>query len=142
MAQREGEIREQMKALKAELKELQVAKAALGGEAAAPPAKTGGQTIKDMARAVLDTAAGGMTAHEILAAIKEEFDREIDRTSLSPQLSRLKTDGVITLHDDRWFTQARFDAYVRNMFNDYGDFASSPSQSHVPEEDDSDSVPF
>ena len=39
----------------------------------------------------------GATSNELRDFIKDAFARDIDRTSLSPQLSRLKEDGIITL---------------------------------------------
>jgi hypothetical protein len=116
IASREAEIREQLKALKAEQKELQVAKAALDGqEPAAASAQSSSPTIKEMALYVLRTEAAkeGMTSHQILAGIKQEFGRDIDRTSLSPQLSRLKTDEEIGLIGEKWFSKERYDAQLR-----------------------------
>lgn len=110
IAQREAEIREQQRALKAELKELLVAKNALDAQDAVktvtvlPPA----MTIKDMARDVLADAEKGMTSAEILAAIKAKHGREIDRTSLSPQLSRLKESGDLLLYGERWWAPAMY----------------------------------
>lgn len=121
IANREGEIRDQLKALKAELRELQVAKAALNGQEATPlAAQSSGPTIKDMARAVLspDKARDGMTSAEILTAIKAAFDREIDRTSLSPQLSRLKTDGEVGLVGEKWFSKEHYDAWLKAIFDE------------------------
>lgn len=44
----------------------------------------------------------GATANDILAYVNERWEREIIRSSLSPQLSRLKKEGVITLDNDVW----------------------------------------
>jgi hypothetical protein len=62
-------------------------------------------TIKEAVLDVLKRKPEGMTALEILAEInKRYFDGSIVRTSLSPQLSRLKdNDGKITLRGNRWF---------------------------------------
>jgi sugar-specific transcriptional regulator TrmB len=144
IAHREGEIRDQLKALKAELKELQIAKSALDGQEPAPSAsKAGGQTIKDMARFVLGSefAKGGLTSHEILAAIKTEFDRDIDRTSLSPQLSRLKTDGEIALLGEQWFSKKHFDEWTASIFDDSDLIEAGVEPVSEQEEDDSD-IPF
>lgn len=123
LAQRDTEIKEQIKLLRAEQKELQVARAALDGQD--PPQSDGGptSTIKDMARWVLLDAVGGLTSGEILAAIKLEFGRDIDRTSLSPQLSRLKEAGELVLNGERWFTKRHHDVYqqkIAEMFDDDG----------------------
>lgn len=53
------------------------------------------RTIKDAVVEVLRSKPSGMTALEILAAIKERFSTDYPRTSLSPQLSRLRADGRI-----------------------------------------------
>ena len=112
IAQRETEIRDQQKALKAELRELQLAKAALEGQPTTPPSGPSGitATIKDMAREVLSGQPGGLNSSGILDAIKKRFGRDIERTSLSPQLSRLKDEGELILSGDVWFTAEHFNA--------------------------------
>lgn len=143
---REGEIREQMKALRSEMKELQLAKAALGGQGDAPEsaAASSAPTIKDMAKAVLAKAEKGLTANEILDAIKAEFQRAIERTSLSPQLSRLKDTGDVVLHGDRWWTP---DAYRKFQDELVAAFDAEPDFSESVNFDanlgaDDDDVPF
>lgn len=145
IANREGEIRDQIKALKSELKELQLAKAALDGQDAAPaPAQSSGPTIKDMARTVLNTgvAKNGLTSHEILAGIKVEFDRDIDRTSLSPQLSRLKADGEIALDGEKWFTTDNYAEWRRRLVAASLGVNIFATDKPDPEEEDDDSAPF
>jgi sugar-specific transcriptional regulator TrmB len=118
MDQREAELKEQQRAIRVELKEIQVARAALACDAATgtmiakAPALP---TIKEMAKAVLTSAENGMTSGEILAAIKDAYGRDIDRTSLSPQLSRLKADDEVFLNGERWFTKALHDAYQQRL---------------------------
>jgi hypothetical protein len=61
-----------------------------GLEAGAP------RTIKDMIRAVLNSdPSTGRTALEILDAIRQQWQPSLQRWSLSPQLSRLKAEGLI-----------------------------------------------
>ncbi|MDF0521580.1 hypothetical protein P0R31_30500 [Bradyrhizobium yuanmingense] len=62
-------------------------------------------TIMQAVIEVLKSKPDGMTAQEILAEInKNYFDGTIVRTSLSPQLSRLKDrDKKIDLRGTRWF---------------------------------------
>lgn len=62
-------------------------------------------TIMEAILTVLDHKPNGMTAVEILAELNEKyFAGKLVRTSLSPQLSRLKDrDGKIELRGDRWF---------------------------------------
>ncbi|RTM12344.1 MAG: hypothetical protein EKK33_17115 [Bradyrhizobiaceae bacterium] len=61
-------------------------------------------TIMDAVLAVLDRKPNGMTAQEILAELNEKyFSGKLLRTSLSPQLSRLKDrDRKIDLRGDQW----------------------------------------
>ena len=62
-------------------------------------------SIKQAVLEVMKHRPNGMTALEILAAINERyFEGRLVRTSLSPQLSRLKDDDKkITLRGNRWF---------------------------------------
>lgn len=53
------------------------------------------RTIKEAIVSVLADKRSGMTALEILDELANRFDMRIKRTSLSPQLSRLKDDGKI-----------------------------------------------
>lgn len=112
IAQRETEIRGQQKALKAELRELQLAKAALEGQPTGANSAPSGTTatIKDMARDVLSGQPSGLNSSGILDAIQKRFGRDIERTSLSPQLSRLKEDGELILSGEVWFTAEHFKA--------------------------------
>lgn len=63
-------------------------------------------TIKEAIVEVLREAEGGMTSTEILVAINQRFFTEegVVRTSMSPQLSRLKNeDHKIKRKGDRYF---------------------------------------
>ncbi len=62
-------------------------------------------TIKQAVLEVLNDHRDGMTALEILAGINTRyFGGRIVRSSLSPQLSRLKdNDGKIELRGNKWF---------------------------------------
>lgn len=108
---REAELREQIKLLRAELAELKRAKKAI--EQPDPPESvddegrdSGRPTIKEMVRTVFarPEAAKGLAAGEVLEAIEKEFDVKIERTSLSPQLSRLRESGDVVWEDGRWFS--------------------------------------
>jgi hypothetical protein len=68
-------------------------------------ARSARPTIMQAVLEVLKSKPEGMTALEILAEINERyFDGKILRTSLSPQLSRLKDrDRKITLRGNRWY---------------------------------------
>lgn len=108
LASREADIREQMKLLKAELAELKRAKAAVEQPDGADDREvrdSGRTTIKDMVRSVFagPEAGKGMAAGEVLDAIERSFSVKVERTSLSPQLSRLRESGDVVLQDGRWF---------------------------------------
>jgi hypothetical protein len=112
IAQREAEIRDQQKILRAELRDLQIAKTALEAQNPSETSKgTGsGLTIKEMAREVLSGQPNGLNSSGILDAIRKTFGREVERTSLSPQLSRLKDDGELALDGEVWFTTDHYAA--------------------------------
>jgi hypothetical protein len=78
-----------------------------GGEArelAPPPSPYAKLTMKQLVRKALDEHfTNGATANELLDFFRNAWGRhDIVRTSLSPQLSRLKQDGVVTLKGMRW----------------------------------------
>lgn len=105
IAGREAEIKEQMKALRTELAELKLAKSALdqtGSGQPQPVAQPTGPTIKDMVREILKSDVLGLTSTQILREISERFGRDLERTSLSPQLSRMKQDGEVELIGETW----------------------------------------
>lgn len=60
-------------------------------------------SIKDYVVQVLSDSQKGMVALDILVAINERFGKNYDRTSLSPQLSRLRQDGVLGLRGPVWY---------------------------------------
>lgn len=74
------------------------------------------KTIKDAVIEVLGAKGAGMTALEILAAINLKFGTEYPRTSLSPQLSRLKADGRINREGIVWTLEKKLIDYVDQPF--------------------------
>lgn len=59
--------------------------------------------FKDKVRQALKTQyPQGATARELLAFINNNWTRQIKRASLSPQLSRLRQEGVITVDSGIW----------------------------------------
>lgn len=64
---------------------------------ASPP-----RTIKEAAVDVLRDYPKGLIALDILAKINERFSLSLVRTSLSPQLSRLRQDGELEYHEGIW----------------------------------------
>ena len=65
--------------------------------------KDGELTIKEAALDVLGRQSNGLTANEILALLDMMHGMQYMRSSLSPQLSRLKGEGKISLRDGRWY---------------------------------------
>jgi hypothetical protein len=69
------------------------------------PARVGERpqlTIKQGVLRVLESAPDGLTALGILERLKLDLEMDYERTSLSPQLSRLKRDGKIKLDGGIW----------------------------------------
>jgi hypothetical protein len=60
-------------------------------------------TIKSMILTALSSHFhDGATPAELRTFIKDAFGREIDRTSMSPQLARLREDGAVEQTDTKW----------------------------------------
>jgi hypothetical protein len=59
-------------------------------------------TIKEAIMSVLPEFPEGLLALDILAKINARFDLSLVRTSLSPQLTRLKREGRITNRGSIW----------------------------------------
>lgn len=102
---RERELTDQMREIRRELTEVRIARAALDPmpDEDAEDGDDKNITIKDMIRAVLRGRQFGASSAEILAAIEHDFGKALERTSLSPQLSRLRGSGIVTLESGRWF---------------------------------------
>ena len=65
-------------------------------------------TIKQGVLQVLRRAAPqGLSANEIRSRLQTELGMDYERTSLSPQLSRLGAAGQIRLEQGRWFLAAK-----------------------------------
>jgi hypothetical protein len=95
--------------LRRELTEIDQAAKAIGLEEAksetrllAEHRKAPPLTIKEAVLAVLREDENGLTALDILAKINRRFGLGIIRTSLSPQLSRLKRDRKIANEGTLW----------------------------------------
>lgn len=105
-----AKLQEREKALKVELEEVKMLKAAIKGVASAnSPARkrtrstNNGPTFKDMIKTVLKEKGSGAEALELIDLIEDRFGQKIKRTSISPQLSRLKADGELTLIGKEWW---------------------------------------
>lgn len=116
LAQRRADIQAQIKALRAELAEVDVAERALlsvNGEAMKGRRErgTGGsgkKTLKEMAVEVLQNYPDGLEAANILSEIEKKYGVTVQRESLSPQLSRLGQDEVLK-RDGLIWKLAQFD---------------------------------
>ena len=112
-AEQESNLREQIASLQVKLNDLQkereqveAALVAIRNQAAhgrhpdmGPPL-----TIKEGVMEVLERITPkGLPAIAILERLKADFDMHYPRTSLSPQLSRLKAEGKISLRGNTWF---------------------------------------
>ncbi len=65
-------------------------------------------SIKQAARLTLNTFHGGLESHDLFNAINRRyFEGRLERTSFSPQLSRLKRDGEVKLGENGWVLTAR-----------------------------------
>lgn len=64
-------------------------------------------TLKDAALRVLADAPSGLAASEILKEINHRFNANFVRTSLSPQISRLRHEGRVTVIDGKWHLRDR-----------------------------------
>ncbi len=63
----------------------------------------GEPTFKDKVRHALKTQyPQGATARELLQYINNNWTRQVKRASLSPQLSRLRHEGIITVENTIW----------------------------------------
>lgn len=92
-----------MKLLERELAEIRTTWGALKGDGSAPPRQPA-MTIKEMIRQIVRGRPDGLAAGEILREIESRFGVGVERTSLSPQLSRLRAAGEVTLQDGRWYS--------------------------------------
>ena len=110
LATRRVEIEGEMKALKGELAEIRIAEEALSG---APTNKTVVRSprgrsvvregsIKDWVLKALMTFGIGLETEDVIAAVQNIGGPAVVRNSMTPQLSRLKADGLISLDGGKW----------------------------------------
>ncbi|HZG09750.1 MAG TPA: hypothetical protein VEZ70_12290 [Allosphingosinicella sp.] len=103
LSRREAEVLKQISELEKELAEIRMTWAALQSETPRQQ-RSSTQTIKEMVRNILRGRPDGLTATEILQEIEQRHGVCIERTSLSPQLSRLRASDELTLEDGRWYS--------------------------------------
>jgi hypothetical protein len=109
LPQRKAQIKAQMAALKKELQAIQTAEGAIVSDdeeiatVTTQRRKTSKITIKDMIVAVLENKPEGADSFAIIDLIKEKYGKDVPRPSISPQLSRLKTDdGLLGIRGSNW----------------------------------------
>lgn len=105
IAARETEILKKIKDLREELREIRVIKNALISHDNPELSESISSmlTFQDMIVSVLNAhPKGGAEALEILDLIDKKFNKQIVRSSISPQLSRLKQKGVLQLENGIW----------------------------------------
>lgn len=110
LAERRREIEAEIKALKAELAEIRIAEEALLGA----PSKAGASviargplavregSIKDWILKALTLGPIGMETDDVISTVRTIGGPEIPRSSMTPQLSRLKAVGVVELEGRLW----------------------------------------
>ena len=105
IASRETELKQQQATIRAEMAEIKALKATLDATSDGEPAprrKSSSPTIKDLIEQVLEDWQDGATAEEIIKDVADKFSKNVPRSSMSPQLTRLKNDDRITRWNDRW----------------------------------------
>ena len=112
IAARRAELYQQKQAIEAELDVLARMESALPGPSQPtiyreevvenPRRQKFDKSIKEMVLEVLKDGAG-RHAQDVLHEIKTTFGVVVERTSLSPQLSRLKVDGMIDRADGNYW---------------------------------------
>ena len=106
IAERRTQIRAEIAALRVEGRELKLALEAIDADSDQPathggPRPSGRVTIKDRIVEVLREHPAGGSVEEVIAWIIEAQGVTIPRSSLSPQISRLKTEGVVIFNEDK-----------------------------------------
>lgn len=98
---READIQKQIESLRSELRDLTLARQAIeGAPASRQPAVQRGvtPTIKEMILEALEKRPSGGVADQIIEWVKADYGVDVPRSSMSPQLSRLKSDLSVYLH--------------------------------------------
>lgn len=104
--QREKELQAELAQLQAMIRNLEAAMAVLQSsiQEHGIAGETPRMTIKEGVMQVLrQVAPRGLSALSILERLRVDLDMDYPRTSLSPQLSRLKQEGKIRLEGGVWF---------------------------------------
>ena len=108
LSSRRSGIKAEIAALRRELQEIDAAERAISGAGpngttpASTPSGSGGTSIKDKILAVLQERPEGAEAATIIDLIQQKFGETIVKSSLSPQLSRLKSEGRVISDHKIW----------------------------------------
>lgn len=66
-------------------------------------------TIKEMVVTILSEAESALEAETILDEINKRWNKGLIRTSLSPQLSRLKQSGMLSYAGKKWMLTEKYE---------------------------------
>lgn len=106
LARRREEIETQMRALKNELNEIRIAEAALNGTPSGRSVVFGSivrdGTIKDWIMRALGAFPNGLETDGVIESIRKMGGPIVERSSITPQLSRLKAAGLIGHNGRQW----------------------------------------
>lgn len=110
LAERRAEVEAQIKALKAELTEIRVAEEALSGNGGGRsvlntsrgPAVVRDGSIKDWIIKALTINPFGLETDNVINEIVQMGGPTVERSSVTPQLSRLKSSGLIEKRGRLW----------------------------------------
>ncbi|MBU1379116.1 MAG: hypothetical protein KKE02_23800 [Alphaproteobacteria bacterium] len=110
LATRREEIETQMRALRNELNEIRIAEAALSGAPSGRTVMIGARgptfvrdgTIKDWVMRALSSFENGLETDSVIEAIRKMGGPFVERSSITPQLSRLKAAGLIGQNGRLW----------------------------------------
>ena len=136
----ETPLQERLAALRAEKTQLAKAAIAAGLEAKPDSGQEGPRrgrppkvrrpqegTIKTHVIAILKEGGSGMTAGQILEKLRIQTGSTLLRSSLSPQLSRLKQEGYLELTGTHWhLPDQKIETSDNNLFNEELSEVSKP----------------
>ena len=134
IATRKSAIKSEIRDLRKELNDLKLAEAALADQksGAGQDESSPSPTIKDMIRAVLRNANGPLMSTSILQEIQSDFTRVIERTSLSPQLSRMKEEGEVYMTESGWLLTETSPALPTEIQSTEPDWSFEEDESEPP----------
>lgn len=149
LQQRQAELQAELNAItrnlnsiQADLSEIQRAAQAIGlpnspkPEPAIEVTRKTKLTIKQAVREILSMNEPGLSSGDILELINEKFfENKMERTSLSPQLSRLRKDGDVALNGNIWsLTYAgKQKALARGLIADDDTERDEPDENDPPD---------